>query len=99
MRMVLLLQLVKRLVGMLRTASGFIAGVGVVEQPNIMRRLPKISPTLSVILIILFTIKPDQPTALTAACQSKGPTDPLMDEFAGPWSPLEIRPRDGQKLG
>jgi hypothetical protein len=53
---------------MLRTASGFIAGVGAVEQPNIKRKLPKVSPTLSVILIIPLTIKPDQPTALTAAC-------------------------------
>jgi hypothetical protein len=53
---------------MLRTASGSIAGVGAVEQPNIKRKLPKVSPTLSVILIIPLTIKPDQPTALTAAC-------------------------------
>jgi hypothetical protein len=40
-----------------------------------MRRLPKTSPTLSVLLIIPLTIKSDQPTALMAACQSNGVAD------------------------
>src|SRR6267143_684778 len=35
-----------------RTASGFVADVGAVEQPSVMRRLPKTSPTLSVLVII-----------------------------------------------
>jgi hypothetical protein len=60
-----------------RTRSGFVAGVDAVEQPSAMRRLPTISPTLFVLVIIPLTIKFDQPTALMAGCQSNRLADLL----------------------